>query len=161
MAQAFPNSQFTGYDYHDASIERAREAAANAATNGNITFERNTVQTPIKGLNVTVDGPGTRGDINGTMIFRDNLSDKLAVITIDSIGGDMHGDFIATGNRGERIEFGIKGDCSARTVQIENNQLTYKGSPGWFSHDFELFAADGGRRTISGRITGTVVESQP
>lgn len=26
MAEAFPNSQFTGYDYHDASIKRAREA---------------------------------------------------------------------------------------------------------------------------------------
>lgn len=30
MAEAFPNSQFTGYDYHEASIDRAREAAANA-----------------------------------------------------------------------------------------------------------------------------------
>ena len=30
MAQAFPNSQFVGIDYHDASIETARERAAEA-----------------------------------------------------------------------------------------------------------------------------------
>ncbi len=28
MARAFPNSRFVGFDYHAASIERAREAAA-------------------------------------------------------------------------------------------------------------------------------------
>lgn len=39
MAEAFPNSQFTGYDYHGASIDRAREAAANAGASGNIAFE--------------------------------------------------------------------------------------------------------------------------
>lgn len=39
MAQTYPNSRFTGFDYHDVSIERAREAAANAGINGNITFE--------------------------------------------------------------------------------------------------------------------------
>ena len=30
MAAAFPNSRFTGFDYHDASIDRAREAAKEA-----------------------------------------------------------------------------------------------------------------------------------
>jgi ubiquinone/menaquinone biosynthesis C-methylase UbiE len=39
MAEAFPNSQFTGYDYHDASIEQARRAAVNAGANGNVGFE--------------------------------------------------------------------------------------------------------------------------
>jgi 2-polyprenyl-3-methyl-5-hydroxy-6-metoxy-1,4-benzoquinol methylase len=39
MAEAFPNSHFTGYDYHDASIGRAREAAASAGASGNINFE--------------------------------------------------------------------------------------------------------------------------
>jgi SAM-dependent methyltransferase len=38
MAQAFPNSQFVGIDYHDASIETARERAAEAGVN-NTTFE--------------------------------------------------------------------------------------------------------------------------
>jgi SAM-dependent methyltransferase len=39
MAQAFPNSEFFGYDYHDASIERAREAARDAGVADRITFE--------------------------------------------------------------------------------------------------------------------------
>ncbi|HZT90473.1 MAG TPA: class I SAM-dependent methyltransferase [Gaiellaceae bacterium] len=39
MAQAFPNSEFYGFDYHDASIERAREAAREAGVGDRITFE--------------------------------------------------------------------------------------------------------------------------
>ena len=39
MAEAFPNSEFFGFDYHDASIERAREAAAEAGVGDRITFE--------------------------------------------------------------------------------------------------------------------------
>jgi SAM-dependent methyltransferase len=39
MAQAFPNSEFFGFDYHDASIARAREAAAEAGVGDRITFE--------------------------------------------------------------------------------------------------------------------------
>jgi 2-polyprenyl-3-methyl-5-hydroxy-6-metoxy-1,4-benzoquinol methylase len=39
MAQAFPRSTFIGYDYHEASIQRAQEAAAEAGMNGNISFE--------------------------------------------------------------------------------------------------------------------------
>jgi len=39
MAEAFPNSQFFGFDYHDASIERAREAAAEAGVEERITFD--------------------------------------------------------------------------------------------------------------------------
>jgi SAM-dependent methyltransferase len=38
MAQAFPNSQFFGFDYHEPSIARAREAAAEAGVSGNTTF---------------------------------------------------------------------------------------------------------------------------
>jgi SAM-dependent methyltransferase len=39
MAQAFPNSKFFGYDYHEASIERARAAAQQAGVADRITFE--------------------------------------------------------------------------------------------------------------------------
>ena len=39
MADAFPNSEFFGFDYHDASIERAREAAEEAGVGDRITFE--------------------------------------------------------------------------------------------------------------------------
>ena len=38
MAQAFPNSEFIGFDYHERSILRAREVAKEADA-GNITFE--------------------------------------------------------------------------------------------------------------------------
>ncbi len=39
MADAFPNSEFFGFDYHDASIRRAREAAEDAGVGDRITFE--------------------------------------------------------------------------------------------------------------------------
>src|SRR6202035_161774 len=39
MAEAFPNSEFFGFDYHDASIARAREAADQAGVGDRITFE--------------------------------------------------------------------------------------------------------------------------
>jgi SAM-dependent methyltransferase len=39
MAQAFPNSTFVGFDYHDGSIEQARLRAAEADVAGNATFE--------------------------------------------------------------------------------------------------------------------------
>jgi 2-polyprenyl-3-methyl-5-hydroxy-6-metoxy-1,4-benzoquinol methylase len=39
MAQAFPNSRFYGYDFHEPSIERAREAAAQAGVADRVTFE--------------------------------------------------------------------------------------------------------------------------
>jgi SAM-dependent methyltransferase len=38
MAEAFPNSQFFGFDYHEASIQRAREAAQDAGVADRITF---------------------------------------------------------------------------------------------------------------------------
>lgn len=39
MARAFPNSFFVGFDYHPASIERARKAAADAGVTANTRFE--------------------------------------------------------------------------------------------------------------------------
>ncbi|HQZ81792.1 MAG TPA: class I SAM-dependent methyltransferase, partial [Pyrinomonadaceae bacterium] len=39
LAKAFPNSEFFGFDYHEASIETARENAVAAGVNGNIKFE--------------------------------------------------------------------------------------------------------------------------
>jgi 2-polyprenyl-3-methyl-5-hydroxy-6-metoxy-1,4-benzoquinol methylase len=39
MAQAYPASRFTGFDYHPASIERARELAAEAGVEHRVTFE--------------------------------------------------------------------------------------------------------------------------
>ena len=39
MAEAFPRSEFVGFDYHRASIEHAREAAAKAAVDDRVSFE--------------------------------------------------------------------------------------------------------------------------
>jgi len=39
MAQAYPNSQFTGYDYHGPSIERAKQAAADAGVADRTDFQ--------------------------------------------------------------------------------------------------------------------------
>jgi SAM-dependent methyltransferase len=39
MAQAYPESTFHGYDYHDASIERARQIAEAEGVSGNTEFE--------------------------------------------------------------------------------------------------------------------------
>jgi SAM-dependent methyltransferase len=38
MAEAFPNSRFVGFDYHDASIERAREIAEEAGLSDRVSF---------------------------------------------------------------------------------------------------------------------------
>jgi SAM-dependent methyltransferase len=39
MAQAFPRSEFVGFDYHQASIENARTAATDAGLDGRVAFE--------------------------------------------------------------------------------------------------------------------------
>lgn len=61
MAQAFPNSQFVGIDYHGASIETARERAAKAGV-GNASFE-------------LADATSYRGDDYDLIAFFDCLHD--------------------------------------------------------------------------------------
>jgi SAM-dependent methyltransferase len=39
MAQAYPKSEFTGFDYHDKSIEKAREKAKKAGVDDRVKFE--------------------------------------------------------------------------------------------------------------------------
>ena len=39
MAEAFPNSQFKGFDYHDGSIEQARQRAESAGVGERVEFE--------------------------------------------------------------------------------------------------------------------------
>ncbi|HEY9314078.1 class I SAM-dependent methyltransferase [Williamsia sp.] len=40
MAKAYPNSTFRGFDYHAASIDRAKELAGESGLNGNTTFDK-------------------------------------------------------------------------------------------------------------------------
>ncbi|MEV0898579.1 methyltransferase domain-containing protein [Actinoplanes sp. NPDC049802] len=44
MAQAYPNSVFTGSDYHHGSVEQARKRAADAGLDGRVTFEASGAQ---------------------------------------------------------------------------------------------------------------------
>src|SRR3954467_6997167 len=44
MAKAFPNSRFFGFDYHDKSIEAARESATRNDVAGRVTFEMSTAK---------------------------------------------------------------------------------------------------------------------
>jgi len=53
MAEAFPNSTFTGFDYHDASILSARKRASEAGVADRVTFEVGKAQ----------DYPGTDYDL--------------------------------------------------------------------------------------------------
>jgi SAM-dependent methyltransferase len=39
MAQAYPSSEFVGFDYHEASIEHARQAASDAGLGERVSFE--------------------------------------------------------------------------------------------------------------------------
>jgi SAM-dependent methyltransferase len=39
MAEAFPHSSFVGFDYHEASITRARKSASEAGLDGRVSFE--------------------------------------------------------------------------------------------------------------------------
>ncbi len=71
MAQAYPNSQFIGYDLHEPSIEQARDAARNAGL-GNVTFAVATAQ----------DYPGSDFDL---VTFFDCLHDMG-----DPVGAASH-----------------------------------------------------------------------
>lgn len=53
MAKAFPNSRFTGFDYHAASVEAAREAAAREGLSDRVTFEvASAKQVPARGYDL-------------------------------------------------------------------------------------------------------------
>jgi 2-polyprenyl-3-methyl-5-hydroxy-6-metoxy-1,4-benzoquinol methylase len=72
LADAYPNSEFHGFDYHAASIQRAREAAAEAGVADRITFEVASAK----------DYPGTGYDL--VCVF-DCLHDMG-----DPVGGSAH-----------------------------------------------------------------------
>jgi SAM-dependent methyltransferase len=72
MARAFPNSQFTGFDYHGPSVERAREAAREAGVEGRCRFE-------------VADAKSYRGDGYDLVAFFDCLHDMG-----DPVGAARH-----------------------------------------------------------------------
>ncbi len=70
MAEAFPNSEFHGFDYHPASIQRAREAAAEAGVD-NATFEVATAK----------DYPGTDYDLVAVFDCLHDMGDPVGAST--------------------------------------------------------------------------------
>jgi SAM-dependent methyltransferase len=80
MAQAYPNSRFTGYDYHQGSIDAARKRAGEAGVGDRVTFE-------VAGA---ADYPGTGYDL---VAFFDSLHDMgdpagAAAHVLDSLAPD-------------------------------------------------------------------------
>ena len=67
MAQAFPKSQFVGFDYHDASIARATEAAREAGVAETVRFEVAAGQ----------DYPGTDYDLVATFDCLHDMGDPV------------------------------------------------------------------------------------
>jgi len=70
MAEAFPDSEFHGFDYHPASIERAREAAADAGID-NTDFEVATAK----------DYPGTNYDMVAVFDCLHDMGDPVGAST--------------------------------------------------------------------------------
>lgn len=67
MARAFPNSRFVGYDYHDASITRANEAAREAGVDSTVRFEVASAQ----------DYPGAGFDLVATFDCLHDMGDPV------------------------------------------------------------------------------------
>lgn len=96
MAQAFPNSRFRGFDYHEKSILRAREAAREAGDPRNLDFE----------VAAARDAPGTRYDlvccfdclhdmgdpVGAARRVREILKDDGTFMIVEPIAGDRLAD---------------------------------------------------------------------
>jgi SAM-dependent methyltransferase len=67
MARAFPNSRFVGFDYHDASIARANEAAREAGVADAVRFE----------VAAAKDYPGTDYDLVATFDCLHDMGDPV------------------------------------------------------------------------------------
>jgi SAM-dependent methyltransferase len=71
MAEAFPESEFHGFDYHPASIERAREAAAAGGVADSTTFDVATAK----------DYPGTNYDLVAVFDCLHDMGDPVGAST--------------------------------------------------------------------------------
>ena len=95
MAEAFPNSQFFGFDFHEPSIERARELAAEAAIE-NVTFETATAKNyPGESYDLVAcfDCLHDMGDPSGAAAHvRKTLSDDGTWLVVEPMAGDTLGE---------------------------------------------------------------------
>jgi SAM-dependent methyltransferase len=91
MAQAYPASEFVGFDYHDASIERATELAADEGV-GNASFEVAAAKDfPGEGYDLVCffDCLHDMGDPVGAMKHtRETIGDDGTVMLVEPFAGD-------------------------------------------------------------------------
>jgi SAM-dependent methyltransferase len=92
MAEAFPNSEFFGFDYHEASIARAREAAEQAGVAERITFAVASAKDyPGSGYDLVCvfDCLHDMGDpVGASAHIRESLADDGAWMIVEPFAGD-------------------------------------------------------------------------
>jgi SAM-dependent methyltransferase len=92
MAQAYPNSTFYGFDYHEESIRAAREAAAEAGVEDRVTFETAAAKDfPGSGYDLICffDSLHDMGDPVGAAAYaREALAKDGTVMLVEPIAGD-------------------------------------------------------------------------
>lgn len=92
MAEAFPHSTFVGNDYHDKSIETARQRAADAGVSNRVTFEvARAKDYPGKGYDVVAffDCLHDMGDpIGAAAHVRDSLAPDGTWMIVEPFAGD-------------------------------------------------------------------------
>ena len=92
MAQAFPQSTFVGCDYHAASVETARQRAAQAGLGDRVTFEVSPAEAFAgEGLDLvtTFDALHDMGDpIGAARQVRQALSDDGTWLIVEPVAGD-------------------------------------------------------------------------
>jgi SAM-dependent methyltransferase len=92
MAEAFPNSTFYGFDYHDGSIEAARKAASEAGLSGRVHFDVHSAKTfPAHGYDLVCffDCLHDMGDPVGALRHtRSTLADDGTCLLIEPFAKD-------------------------------------------------------------------------
>ncbi len=92
MARAFPNSTFTGFDYHPASIQTARQRAAEAGVDDRVHFEvASATQFPGTGFDLvtTFDALHDMGDpVGAARRVRDALAPEGTWMVVEPMAGD-------------------------------------------------------------------------
>jgi SAM-dependent methyltransferase len=92
MARSFPNSTFTGFDYHDASITWADKAAADAGVGDRCRFEvASAAAYPGKGYDLVAlfDCLHDMGDpVGAATHIRESLADDGTLLLVEPFAGD-------------------------------------------------------------------------
>jgi len=92
MAEAFPNSRFYGFDYHDGSIEAARKAAAEAKLGDRVSFAVHSAKTyPAEGYDLVCffDCLHDMGDPVGAISHvRETMAKDGTCMLIEPFAGD-------------------------------------------------------------------------